>query len=72
MRDIHIQNWKGEINGTSDGRIYKWIKNTFEIEKYLNILNKQQRVALTKIRLSSHLFNIERGRWNKTKREDRK
>lgn len=25
--------------------------------------NKAHRVAITKIRLSSHLFNIERGRW---------
>ena len=29
--------------------------------------NKLFRIAITKIRLSSHLFNIERGRWGKPK-----
>ena len=36
--------------------------------------NKLFRIAITKVRLSSHLFNIERGRWAKPKIEanDRK
>ena len=41
---------------------------------YLNLDNKAFRIAITKVRLSSHLFLIERGRWNKPKinAEDRK
>ena len=33
------------------------------------VFNKPIRIALTKIRLSSHLFHVERGRWNARKVE---
>ena len=61
--DIYRQNWLSEINLTSEGRLYKYIKMNFKFESYLNMNNKAFRVAITKIRLSSHLFMIERGRW---------
>merc|ERR1712102_158002 len=53
---------------STDGRIYKHIKESFCYESYLdNIQNRALRHALTKIRLSSHRYNIETGRWGKNK-----
>ena len=39
------------------------LKQDFGFEKYLHIYKKAHIVAITKIRLSSHLFYIEKGRW---------
>ena len=63
-----------DLDNTSDGRLYKYIKEEFEFEVYLNINNSSLRIATSKIRLSSHLFLIERGRWgrNRLQREERK
>ena len=44
---------------------------SFKFERYLNMNDSRLRVAITKIRLSSHLFFIERGRWNKPRKIDR-
>ena len=50
---------------TSDHRLYKVIKSTFGYETYLSeISSTEHRKALTKVRLGSHNFLIERGRWN--------
>ena len=54
---------------TSSSRLFKHIKSTFNFENYLHISNKSFRNALTKVRLSSHSFFIERGRWAKNKIE---
>ena len=67
LKDIFLQNWNVEKEATSDFRLFKKIKRSFAFEKYLNISNKTLRVAITKVRLSSHLFFIERGRWGKPK-----
>ena len=37
----------------------------------MNTLDRKVRIALTKVRLSSHAFYIERGRWEKIDRENR-
>ena len=67
LKDIFLQNWNIEKDNTSDFRLFKRIKQSFVFEKYLNISNKTFRIAITKVRLSSHLFFIERGRWRKPK-----
>ena len=74
IKDNFLQLWNSDVNSTSDFRLYKKIKKKFNFENYLHMENKQFRTAITKIRLSSHLFNIERGRWAKPKIEanDRK
>ena len=69
MYDIYQQEWMAEVTSTSDYRLYKHIKEYFCFEQYLNLFNKPIRIALTKIRLSSHLFHVERGRWNARKVE---
>jgi hypothetical protein len=53
--------------------LYKEIKERFELSPYLLILdNQKHRHALTKLRLSSHKLNIEKGRHRNISREDRK
>ena len=61
--DMYLQLWESQVNLTSDNRLYKHIKSSFVFESYLNISNRALRTSLTKIRLSSHIFYIERGRW---------
>jgi hypothetical protein len=63
LHDLYIQEWRIKIDETSQHRLYKHIKENFEFEPYLHMINKGVRVSVTKIRLSSHLFLIERGRW---------
>ena len=67
IKDNFLQDWNAQINTTSDYRLFKKIKQSFHFENYLNIDNKILRIAVTKIRLSSHLFFIERGRWVRPK-----
>ena len=63
--DIYLQEWSANVDITSDNRLYKHIKDKFCFEGYLNLSNKCLRNSITKIRLSSHVFMIERGRWNR-------
>ena len=71
--DIYIQEWYNEVQMTSDSRLYKHIKIDFCYESYMNINNRALRISITKIRLSSNLFKIERGRWgaNRVERRER-
>ena len=64
IHDIYRQNWSAEVMDTSENRLFKHIKQQFCLESYLCLRNKTLRVAITKIRLSSHVFMIERARWN--------
>ena len=66
MHDMYVQQCFGEIRDSSRCRLYREIKFTFEMEPYLqNNCNRELRQCLTKIRLSSHKFLVERGRWAK-------
>ena len=69
IKDSYYQEWNSQVNSTSDYRLFKKIKQDFIFEKYLHMGNNVLRTAITKIRLSSHLFYIERGRWGKPKIE---
>lgn len=71
LTDIYRQEWHCSIQDTSNNRIYKYLKNELTFEHYLNLPNQYLRIAITKIRLSSHLFNIERGRWKKVPLNER-
>ena len=69
--DMYLQEWEAEINLTTDGRLYKQLNKKFIFESYLKINNASLRIAISKIRLSSHLFFVERGRWGQRKIERR-
>ena len=66
LHDMYLQEWNTSVSNTTDNRLFKQIKHVFGYESYLNINNKSVRIALSRVRLSSHLFMIERGRWGKT------
>jgi len=72
--DVYLQEWSAQVELTSDNRLFKNIKNKFEYESYLDLNNRSFCVAIAKIRLSSHIFYIERGRWGPDRLgiEDRK
>ena len=57
------------MDNSTDGRLFRFIKDDFKFERYLNMNDSRLRVAITRIRLSSHLFYIERGRWARPKIE---
>ena len=61
--DVFVQEWSGNVEETSQHRLYKFIKQKFCFETYLNVRNRDLRIHISKLRLSSHLFMIERGRW---------
>ena len=67
MRDMYVQDWSASVALTSENRLFMSIKNVFKLKDYLNICDRNLRVALTRIRLSSHVFMIERGRWGKNR-----
>ena len=68
IQDIHYQEWSAEVDGTSSNRLFKYIKEDFKFEEYLDSLNnKAHRICMTQVRLSSHAFMSERGRWGRTK-----
>ena len=51
--------------------LYTKIKKNHCFEKYLDVLDKEKRISISRIRLSSHNFPIERMRYKKIKREQR-
>ena len=65
--ECYIREWKVNVESSTDGRLFKFIKDDFKFERYLNMNDRRLRVAITRIRLSSHLFFIERGRWSRPK-----
>ena len=76
MKDIFSQNALAFINKDKNKNCGKMdflsqIKDIYAFEPYLNIKNDNHRKSLTKLRLSSHKLEIEVGRWNKVKREER-
>ena len=56
-------------NDLSKNRLYRHLIQDHTMKNYLNILDRHKRIALTKIRLGSHNFLIERGRWQRPKIE---
>ena len=64
LEDQYLQSWHEAVDETSNHRLYKSLKTSFGMEKYLNCLEDNSlRIALSKIRLGSHNFMVERGKW---------
>ncbi|XP_078607973.1 uncharacterized protein LOC144879949 [Branchiostoma floridae x Branchiostoma japonicum] len=67
-----IQAWNNQIEITARLQTYCTVKDRFNVESYLNVINViNHRKALSQLRCSSHALNIEKGRHNKTRREAR-
>ena len=72
-KDIFIQSSFFEIQKESSKlRTYSKLKKTFGLEDYLTkIQNINDRVAMTKLRLSNHHLMIEKGRYTNIDRKNR-
>ena len=70
-----MQDWNSRITESSRANFYALFLN-FEHQLYLETLNvKKMRMAMTKLRVSSHRLEIEVGRWarpNRTPINERK
>lgn len=68
LRDNFIQNWNSRISDSSRAVFYSLFSN-FDHQLYLETVKvKKFRIALSKLRLSSHRLEIEVGRWAKPNR----
>ena len=68
QKDMFLQEWNAQKSQSSSSRLFKHIKEHFKLERYLEDSDRRAyRIAISKIRLSSHSFNIERGRWGNNK-----
>jgi hypothetical protein len=67
LRHRYIKHWNNIVHTKNDdGKLstYKSIKKCFILENYLqSIRNKDHRIALTKLRISAHRLEIEKGRY---------
>ena len=68
--DVFKQTWYNSLTNSSSLSLYKEFKVKFEFEKYLDNLPFSTRIAMSKLRLSSHKLRIETGRY-KQQRTDR-
>ena len=65
LHDNFIQNWNSRLENSTRALFYNKIKS-FEFQSYLDICNILKfKVALAKLRVSSHRLEIEAGRWAK-------
>ena len=74
LNDTFIQNWESRLQTSSRAIFYKEL-SSFDYKQYLDIINiKKFRIAVTKLRLSSHRLEIETGRWARplVERQNRK
>ena len=63
MEDLYIQEWCTAIHQQDKMCTYRLIKTNFCIELYLNSQQPKYRMALSRLRLSSHTLGIEIGRY---------
>ena len=72
MLDIFQQSWCSSINNSARLDTYCFFKNSFNLEKYLDVIKVSKfRIALTRLRTSSHNLKIESGRHHNIPRNER-
>ena len=69
--DSYLHSWHIKMNNSSKAIFYREIKEIYEFEPYLDILQKSKRITLTKFRLSNHYLPVETGSWQNIPREFR-
>ena len=70
--DQYQQKWYSEINNSQRLFYYRMYKHQLTCEQYLNSqLDNKFKYSLTRFRTSSHDLEIEKGRYNRIRREDR-
>ena len=63
--------WLVSVRSSSKLTFYSSIKHSFKREGYLDLTNKDARFNLTRLRISAHNLEIERGRYSNTARDER-
>ena len=72
VNDTFIQQWYSRLENSTRASFYRVFAN-FELQPYLKCVNiNKYKVALTKLRLSSHRLSVETGRWTNIPRENRR
>ena len=61
--DCFFQDWYGKINNSVVLEEYKYFKNGFGYEKYLDMLRSDLRFYISRFRLSVHSLRIQSGRY---------
>ena len=73
IKSSYIKYWGTKvISNTGRLEFYKKIKKDFGFEDYLTLPTFKERKTINKLRCSNHGLEIEKGRHQKTPREDRK
>ena len=68
LKDIFFQNNQGNLDQLSEHRLYKVLTPEKGLQRYLSsVPEKFIREAIARLRLGSHNFMIERGRWQHPK-----
>ena len=69
----YVTGWDNSIKNSDIPRldVYKKVKTSFGYEKYLNISNFEWRKGIAKLRCSSHILQVEKGRHTNQPREQR-
>ena len=61
--DCFIHEWYGNVYNSTVLEEYKYFKNGFEYEKYLDMLSSDLRFYFSRFRLSAHPLRIQSGRF---------
>ncbi|XP_035693553.1 uncharacterized protein LOC118427738 [Branchiostoma floridae] len=65
LKDTFVSGWRQEIRNYSKLQTYSKFKTNFTLEKYLSSIQNKSFVAnITKLRISAHCLEIEKGRYN--------
>ena len=68
IQDIILQDYNNDINNVSNNRLYRHLDHDFYGKDYLRLIKQSHlRIAISKLRLGSHNFMVERGRWTRPK-----
>jgi hypothetical protein len=65
--DNYIQTWHSSLENNSVLELYKNCKELFSYENYLNILPKNLRFYITRIRMSAHTLRVQTGRYGQNR-----
>ena len=74
LTEQYKEKWRKEIEAKREGklRFYQELKKNFQYEKYLDNIPRVDRKAITRLRLSCHTLPIERMRYQKIEKDERK
>ena len=66
-----VKFWNSELSTRSKLGFYRSVKSEFGYEEYLSLLPRILRMPVTKLRISAHNLNCEKGRYNNNSGNDR-